>query len=69
MISIVLIYLATVYNSVYAIICQGEIQLDRHLFLSWLDKFGNRYKKEATMGIEPMMRVLQTPALPLGHVA
>ena len=26
-------------------------------------------KKEATMGIEPMMRVLQTPALPLGHVA
>ena len=25
--------------------------------------------KEATMGIEPMMRVLQTPALPLGHVA
>ena len=21
------------------------------------------------MGIEPMMRVLQTPALPLGHVA
>lgn len=26
-------------------------------------------KEEATMGIEPMMRVLQTPALPLGHVA
>jgi hypothetical protein len=26
-------------------------------------------EKEATMGIEPMMRVLQTLALPLGHVA
>jgi hypothetical protein len=26
-------------------------------------------KKEATMGFEPMMRVLQTLALPLGHVA
>jgi hypothetical protein len=24
---------------------------------------------EATMGFEPMMRVLQTLALPLGHVA
>ena len=26
-------------------------------------------KIEATMGFEPMMRVLQTLALPLGHVA
>ena len=26
-------------------------------------------QKEATMGFEPMMRVLQTLALPLGHVA
>lgn len=25
--------------------------------------------REATMGFEPMMRVLQTLALPLGHVA
>ncbi len=24
---------------------------------------------EATVGIEPTIRVLQTPALPLGHVA
>ena len=35
---------------------------------SW-DKAGGRRKKEATMGFEPMMRVLQTLALPLGHVA
>ena len=28
-----------------------------------------RQEKEATMGFEPMMRVLQTLALPLGHVA
>jgi hypothetical protein len=26
-------------------------------------------KKEATRGFEPLMRVLQTLALPLGHVA
>ena len=26
-------------------------------------------QKEATMGFEPMVRVLQTLALPLGHVA
>ena len=26
-------------------------------------------QKEATMGFEPMIRVLQTLALPLGHVA
>ena len=28
-----------------------------------------RLKPEATMGFEPMIRVLQTLALPLGHVA
>jgi hypothetical protein len=27
------------------------------------------FQKKATMGFEPMMRVLQTLALPLGHVA
>ena len=32
-------------------------------YATWLKK------KEATMGFEPMMRVLQTLALPLGHVA
>jgi hypothetical protein len=26
-------------------------------------------KKEATRGFEPLMRILQTLALPLGHVA
>ena len=34
-----------------------------------MENGGWSIKKEATMGIEPMMRVLQTPALPLGHVA
>jgi hypothetical protein len=31
--------------------------------------WGSFKNKEATMGFEPMMRVLQTLALPLGHVA
>ena len=28
-----------------------------------------RFSEEATMGFEPMIKVLQTSALPLGHVA
>jgi hypothetical protein len=32
-------------------------------------KIIGRFQREATMGIEPMVRVLQTLALPLGDVA
>ncbi len=43
---------------------------------NWLQELSKKDRQknlsffvEATMGFEPMMRVLQTLALPLGHVA
>ena len=44
-------------------------KLTDHFSIHVCDVSKKGENKEATMGIEPMMRVLQTPALPLGHVA
>jgi hypothetical protein len=46
--------------------CNGKPRMEKKKGRNLSLPFG---EKEATRGFEPLMRVLQTLALPLGHVA